>query len=187
MSQKVLVISGSDRQGSFNTQLAQQLAAALQAKGQEAEVYDFSQVPLLSQNSEFPAPAPIVKLREDIGQAAGLILVSPEYNGSYPARLKNLIDWASRAVVAGDNETPTVLKGKKVGIASVANSTYGKFVRQHLSHLVPYVRANLMEGEGLGIRIPTEAWGSGQLELEAEQQQKVDEFLAAYLAFLQEA
>lgn len=106
MSQKVLVISGSDRNGSFNTQLAEQLVEALENEGQSAEVYDFSAVPLLSQNSEFPAPASVEKLRTDIANAAGLILVSPEYNGSYPARLKNLIDWASRAVIAGDNTTP---------------------------------------------------------------------------------
>ncbi|WP_237206115.1 NADPH-dependent FMN reductase [Rothia nasimurium] len=184
MSQKVLVISGSDRDGSFNTQLAEQLVEALENEGQSAEVYDFSAIPLLSQNSEFPAPASVEKLRADIANAAGLILVSPEYNGSYPARLKNLIDWASRAVIAGDNTTPTVLNGKKVGVASVANSTYGKFVRENLRNLVPYVRADLMEGEGLGIRIPGEAWGTGKLELEEEQQKNVDQFVADYLKFL---
>lgn len=184
MASQVLIISGSDRVGSFNTQLAQQLATALTAAGQPAEVYDYSDIPLLSQNSEFPTPASVEKLRADIGAASGLIIVSPEYNGSYPARLKNLIDWASRAVVAGDKDTPTVLNGKKVGIASVANSTYGKFVREHLRHLVPYVRANLMEGEGLGIRIPGEAWGTGKLELDEEQQKNVDQFVADYLKFL---
>ncbi|ORC16424.1 MULTISPECIES: NADPH-dependent FMN reductase [Rothia] len=184
MSTKVLIISGSDREGSFNTQLAEQLTEALEAKGQAAEVYDFSAVPMLSQNSEFPAPASVQQLRADIAEATGLIFVSPEYNGSYPARLKNLIDWASRAVIAGDNESPTVLNGKKVGVASAANSTYGKFVREHLRHLVPYVRANLMEGEGLGIRIPGEAWGTGKLELDGEQQKNVDEFVDAYLEFL---
>ena len=184
MSQKILVISGSDRDGSFNTQLAEQLVEALENEGQSAEVYDFSAIPLLSQNSEFPAPASVEKLRADIANAAGLILVSPEYNGSYPARLKNLIDWASRAVIAGDNTTPTVLNGKKVGVASVANSTYGKFVREHLRSLVPYVRADLMEGEGLGVRIPGEAWGTGKLELDEEQQKNVDQFVDDYLKFL---
>lgn len=184
MSQKILVISGSDRDGSFNTQLAEQLVEALENEGQRAEVYDFSAVPLLSQNSEFPAPESVQKLRADIANAAGLILISPEYNGSYPARLKNLIDWASRAVIAGDRESPTVLNGKKVGIASVANSTYGKFVRESLRHLVPYVRANLMEGEGLGVRIPGEAWGTGKLELDEEQQKNFDEFVANYMKFL---
>lgn len=151
MSQKILVISGSDRDGSFNTQLAEQLVEALENEGQRAEVYDFSAVPLLSQNSEFPAPASVEKLR---------------------------------AVIAGDNTTPTVLNGKKVGVASVANSTYGKFVRENLRSLVPYVRANLMEGEGLGVRIPGEAWGTGKLELDEEQQKNVDQFVADYLKFL---
>ena len=46
VSQKVLVISGPDRDGSFNTQLAEQLVEALENEGQSAEVYDFSAVPL---------------------------------------------------------------------------------------------------------------------------------------------
>lgn len=184
MAQHILVISGSDRDGSFNTQIAQQLANALTTDGTTAEVYDFSDVPLLSQNNEFPTPAAITTLRKDLAAADGIIFVSPEYNGSYPARLKNLVDWASRAEVAGDMETPTVLAGKKVAVASVANSTYGKFVRANLNTLVGYVRMAPMEHEGLGIRIPGEAWGTGTIELDAEQQERFDAFLADFRAFL---
>lgn len=184
MPQKVLIISGSDRQGSFNTQLAQHLANALKHEGQPAEVYDYSAVPLLSQNSEFPTPAPVTQLRADIAHAAGLIVVSPEYNGSYPARLKNLIDWASRPESLGDKNTPTVLQCKKVGIASAANSSYGKYVLESLRDLIPYVRAHLMEDQGLGIRIPAEAWGTGNLELDQEQQKNFDKFVTSYLTFL---
>lgn len=57
-------------------------------------------------------------------------------------------------------------------------------MRENLRSLVPYVRANLMEGEGLGIRIPGEAWGTGKLELDEEQQKDVDQFVADYLKFL---
>lgn len=41
-----------------------------------------------------------------------------------------------------------------------------------------------MEGEGLGLRIPGEAWSTGKLELEEEQQKNVDQFVADYLKFL---
>lgn len=184
MSQHILVFSGSDRDGSFNTQLAQQLATALTVDGTTAQVYDYSQVPLFSQNTEFPAPESITRLREDIAAATGILIVSPEYNGSYSARLKNLIDWASRAVVAGDKETPTFLAGKKVAIASAANSTYGKFVRENLKTLTAYVRMAPMEGEGLGIRIPGEAWGTGVLELDAEQQEAFNAFVADFRSYL---
>lgn len=186
MSAKILIISGSDRVGSFNTQLAEQLATAAKAQGFDAEVYDYSQIPLLSQNEEFPTPATITQLRADIEQAQGILIVSPEYNGSYPARLKNLIDWASRAVTLGDRQTPTVLTGKKVAIASVAHSSRGKFVRENLRALIPYVRANLMDGEGLGIQIPSDSLDTGQLILDEEQQEKANSFLADFLTFIQE-
>ncbi|MBR7928212.1 NAD(P)H-dependent oxidoreductase [Aerococcaceae bacterium zg-ZUI334] len=185
MSKKVLVFSGSDRQGSFNAQLAEQLVAALNAKGVDAAIYDYSEVPLLSQNTEYPAPASVVAVRDEVAAADALLFVSPEYNGSYPARLKNLIDWLSRPVVAFDNETPTVLAGKKVAVASAANSTYGKFVRGALNFLLPYVRTAPMESEGLGIKIPGEAWATGTLALEPEQQEVFDAFVNEFVAYVE--
>ncbi|MFW0111499.1 NADPH-dependent FMN reductase [Rothia sp. CCM 9417] len=184
MSAKILIISGSDRTGSFNTQLAEQFAQTAQARGLEAEVYNYSHIPLLSQNDEFPTRAIIAQLRADIKQADGLLIVSPEYNGAYPARLKNLIDWASRPDPAEAPGTPTVLAGKKVGIASVANSSYGKFALKSLEHLINFVGADLMDSQGLGIRIPREARAEGKLILDWEQQQKADTFIANYLAFI---
>lgn len=184
MSKKVLVFSGSDREGSFNTQLATQLTTALSNKGLDAEIVDYADVPLLSQNTEYPAPASVVSLRDAVASADALLFVSPEYNGSYPARLKNVIDWLSRPVVAFDNETPTVLANKKTAVASAANSTYGKFVRANLLALLPYVRTAPMTGEGLGVKIPGAAWGTGVLELEPEQQEVVDAFVNEFVAYV---
>ncbi|MBF6626727.1 NAD(P)H-dependent oxidoreductase [Aerococcaceae bacterium zg-BR9] len=185
MSKKILVFSGSDRMGSFNIQLAEQLIAALAEKGLEASLYDYSQVPMLSQNTEYPAPAAVEAVRSAVEQADALLIVSPEYNGSYPARLKNVIDWLSRPVVEFDNETPTVLAGKKVAVASAANSTYGKFVRGALNFLLPYVRTAPMAGEGLGIKIPGDAWATGVLALEPEQQAAFNAFVDEYVAYVE--
>lgn len=184
MSKKVLVISGSDRQGSFNAQLADQLVEEIKAQGLDAATLDFSEVPLLSQNTEYPTPAAVTAVREEIKGVDALLFVSPEYNGSYPARLKNLIDWLSRPTEQGNNEEITVINGKPAASASAANSTYGKFVRASLNTLIGYTRMNPMDHEGLGIKIPGSAWATGQLELEEEQQEKLKTFVKEFIAFV---
>lgn len=186
MSKKVLLISGSDRNGSFNTQLVEILSEKLNNKGIETEILDYSNVPLLSQNTEYPTPQAVADLREAVKNSDALFVISPEYNGSYSARLKNLMDWLSRPAAPELRDEPTVIGSKKVAFGSVANSTYGKFVRKNLSELLAYVRMNVIEGEGLGIIIPGAAWQTGLLkpELEAEQQQLIDEYVDTFIKFI---
>ncbi|GGB06946.1 NADPH-dependent oxidoreductase [Macrococcus hajekii] len=184
MSKKVLVINGSDREGSFNGQLASQLVSELENNGVNAEVLDYTELPLLSQNNEYPNHTSVTGIRGQVKESDALIFVSPEYNGSYSARLKNLVDWLSRPTEQGNNEEVTVINGKPVAVASAANSTYGKFVRKNLNELVAYTRMKPMDHEGLGIKIPGSAWGSGQLELEEEQQQKLQAFVKDFIAFI---
>lgn len=185
MTKKILVISGSDRQGSFNTQLAEDFVQAFEAKGHESALLDYSDVPLLSQNNEYPTVEAILKLRSTFKSYDAYIFVSPEYNGSYPARLKNLIDWLSRPEVQGEAQAPTVINGKKAAVASVANSTYGKFVRKNLNDLLGYTRMTPMEHEGLGIRIPAESWQTGSLTLDKEQQDNFDQFVDTFLKYIE--
>ncbi|MBH0781801.1 NAD(P)H-dependent oxidoreductase [Nocardia sp. NEAU-351] len=53
-------------------------------------------------------PAPVDRWREAVREADGLIIVTPEYNGSIPGVVKNAIDWASRPI------TNAALHGKCV-------------------------------------------------------------------------
>jgi len=92
MSKKILVISGSDRNGSFNTQLAEQFVNAFKTQGHESALLDYADVPLLSQNNEYPTVEAVLNLRNTVKAYDAFLFVSPEYNGSYTARLKNLID-----------------------------------------------------------------------------------------------
>ncbi|UTH02235.1 NAD(P)H-dependent oxidoreductase [Macrococcoides canis] len=185
MTKKILVVSGSDRQGSFNTQLAEQLVQAFEQKGQESALLDYTDVPLLSQNNEYPTVEAVKNLRNTFKAYDAYVFVSPEYNGSYPARLKNLIDWLSRPEVQGEAQAPTVINGKKAAVASVANSTYGKFVRKNLNDLLGYTRMSPMEHEGLGIRIPAEAWQTGTLTLDEEQAEKFNAFVDEFVNYVE--
>lgn len=62
------------------------------------EFLNYRDVPLLEQDTEFPAPQSVKDVREQVGKADAVWVVSPEYNGSYPAVLKNLLDWLSPSI-----------------------------------------------------------------------------------------
>jgi len=92
----ILAIVGSNSQSSINRQLADWLA--LQQPGIDVvQVSDYPAALLgVDLERESGVPAPMVQLREEIGAADAIVLVSPEHNGSMPAVLKNAIDWMSR-------------------------------------------------------------------------------------------
>lgn len=95
----ILGISGSLRRNSFNTRLLQALAP-LAPEEMKIEVFDgLGDLPLYNQDLDVElGPEPVRRWRAAIAEADGLIIVSPEYNGSIPGVVKNAIDWASRPV-----------------------------------------------------------------------------------------
>jgi chromate reductase, NAD(P)H dehydrogenase (quinone) len=100
-------ISGSLRAGSFSAALLAEIAAMSDDRTR-ITAFRLQDVPLYNQDLEptpGSAPAPVLALREAIGAADGLIVVSPEYNWGMSGVLKNALDWASRpaykSVLAG--------------------------------------------------------------------------------------
>jgi len=77
MEQKrIAAIVGSLRKDSFNRQLA---LAAKEAIGDRAifEIIDFSDVPMMNQDIEYPAPESVRRVREQIKSADGVWIFSP--------------------------------------------------------------------------------------------------------------
>jgi chromate reductase len=93
---KLLGISGSLRQGSFNAAILATLAETVSARA-ELTRFPLNDVPLYDQDldSETP-PAAVAALRAAIGAADGLVIAAPEYNYGISGVLKNALDWASR-------------------------------------------------------------------------------------------
>ena len=91
----VLGISGSLRQGSYNTGLLY-AAADLAPDGMRLEIFDLSPIPLFNQDLELDLPEPVHRLKAHIAAADALLFAVPEYNYSFSGVLKNAIDWASR-------------------------------------------------------------------------------------------
>jgi NAD(P)H-dependent FMN reductase len=96
---RYLLFSASLRTGSLNTRLAGVARAAIEAHGGTVDVAAMSDFdcPSYSQDAQakgFPPGAEALKRRLEANDA--FVIASPEYNGSVPGALKNVIDWVSR-------------------------------------------------------------------------------------------
>lgn len=137
---RLLVFSGSTRTGSWNRQLAAAAARMARADGARVTELDLADFDLPIYNGDLEArgfPAAAIRLKEIFYTHEAWIIATPEYNGSYPAVLKNAIDWASRPLPAHpewqDGRLP--FAGKVVGVLSASPGGLGGLRAQ--SHLLP--------------------------------------------------
>ena len=97
---RILAFGGSLRRDSFNQKLATIAAAGAREAGAEVTVIALRDFPLPVFDEDLEAakglPAEAKKLKQLFLEHDGLIIASPEYNGSLPAALKNALDWVSR-------------------------------------------------------------------------------------------
>jgi chromate reductase len=117
---RILGISGSLRRGSHNTNLLR-AAAELLPPGVELEVYDgLRDLPPYDADLDVePVDPAVARLRDEIDAADGILIATPEYNGSIPGLLKNALDWASRPFP--DN----ALRGKPVAVIGASTGLFG--------------------------------------------------------------
>jgi chromate reductase, NAD(P)H dehydrogenase (quinone) len=126
MPTKILVMSGSSREGSVNTRLATVAAAKLRAAGAEVtqiSLKDFP-LPMVDAAGFGNHPPEAMKLRELIDAHHGLFITSPEYNAGYTPELKNALDWAT---VAKPGAPATGLAGKVVALGGASPGAMGGY------------------------------------------------------------
>jgi len=117
---KVLVLVGSLRAASINRQLAE-LAVETAPDGVDLQVFDrLAEVPFYNEDIDTAdVPEPAAALRAAAVEADAALLVTPEYNATIPAVLKNAIDWLSRPYGSG------ALHGKPAAVIGAAHGRYG--------------------------------------------------------------
>jgi NAD(P)H-dependent FMN reductase len=97
---KILVIPGSLRTGSHNAKLAATAAAELAQAGVDVTRISLADFPLPIFDGDLQAksgvPKHAVNLKRMMSAHQGVLIVTPEYNSSVPALIKNTIDWISR-------------------------------------------------------------------------------------------
>ncbi|GGV37291.1 FMN reductase [Streptomyces longisporoflavus] len=94
---RVAVIIGSNREGRFGPIVADWLLARIREHADfEADVIDLADSHLPTALSYNPSPetlAELGKVTPKLAAADAFVVLTPEYNHSYPASLKSLIDW----------------------------------------------------------------------------------------------
>jgi chromate reductase len=120
----VAVLVGSLRKDSLNRKVALALAALAPA-GLKLDLVEIGQLPLYNQDLDAQPPAPWVAFRDRIRRADAVLFVTPEYNRSVPAALKNAIDVGSRPY------GKSAWDGKPGAVVSASPGAIGGFGANH--------------------------------------------------------
>ncbi len=124
---KLLAFAASRRQGSYNQAILDAAVDGARAAGAEVTLvylrdYD---LPMFDEDEERVSgiPAAAQAFKELMMSHDGFLIACPEYNSSYPALFKNLVDWVSRR--QGDEAVLAAFKGKVAGIMAASQGAMG--------------------------------------------------------------
>lgn len=124
----ILGISGSLRQGSYNTALLRAAAARMPA-GIGLEVATLHGIPLYDGDleAEHGVPQSVEALKQRIVASDGVLLATPEYNNGIPGVFKNAIDWLSRPPA----DTQRVFAGRPFALIGASPGGFGTILAQN--------------------------------------------------------
>jgi chromate reductase len=114
----ILIISGTNRPDSHTFRVASVILKHYQDAKLAAEIYSLSDLPreIFEPTSYATKPSVFLPVQQRVVDAAGLHVVTPEYNGSFPGVLKYFIDML---------KFPESFQHKPVAFVGVANGVYG--------------------------------------------------------------
>ena len=139
----ILVICGTNRPESKSDIVSRHIVTTLKTKGQDVVYGDMKEIaPHLIHDGMYDAerlkPELITFQDECFTPADKIVIVSPEYNGSYPGLLKLLIDCLSKRNYA------KTFKGKKALLVGVASGRAGNLRgMEHLTGFLNYLKINV--------------------------------------------
>ncbi|MGO8921690.1 MAG: NADPH-dependent FMN reductase [Xanthobacteraceae bacterium] len=137
----IAVIVGSNRRDSINRKLAQALVK-LGAGKFEAKFLRIDDLPMFNQDLEANLPAEVVRYKDELSRADGVLIVTPEHDRSIPAVLKNAVDWGARPY--GKN----FWTGKPAFITGTSPGAIGSaLAQQHLRSVMTGLGMTLLGGE----------------------------------------
>ena len=145
---KLLAFAGSLRKDSYNKQLVKLAAEKAKEQGAEVTFIDLKEysLPIFDEDLEKETtPENLPALRALFVEADGLLIASPEYNGSFSSVLKNTIDWLSRP--AQDDSYTPVYGQLTVGLMAASPGGLGgirglNHIRELMSNLGSLVVPN---------------------------------------------
>ncbi|MDH6464581.1 NAD(P)H-dependent FMN reductase [Micromonospora sp. A200] len=157
---KLVVIVGSVREGRFGPVVASWVAdQAREHGGFDIDVVDLADaeiplslpaVPPKFAGDSYPRPDGMASLTSSLADADAFIMVTPEYNHSYPASLKAAIDWHY-----------THWTAKPVAFVSYGGPAGGRHAVLHLENVLTELHAVTIR-DGLAFPNYRAAWEDGR-------------------------
>jgi chromate reductase len=156
----VVAICGSLRKGSFNRQLMNASISLAPAGMTIKEAPSYANIPIYNfddqQSTGFPKDSDA--LHEAIRAADGVLIVSPEYNWSVPAGLKNAIDWLSRYKEVSFKDKPVAIQSTAGGLLG------GSRMQYHLRMVLHAVDAQLFGKPEVIVNMAASKFADGALK-----------------------
>jgi chromate reductase len=147
---KILAFAGSFRENSYNKRVLKVAVEGARKAGAEVTVVDLHDYPMPVYNEDdqkqngFDENA--LKFQRLLGEHDGFLIASPEYNGSIPGGLKNVIDWASRK--SDEFGMVEVFKGKVAAIMTASPGAFGGIrCLAHLRGVLTIMLVNVLPSE----------------------------------------
>ncbi len=178
----IIGIPGSLRRSSYNTALLH-AARELTPDGAELEIASIAEIPLYNGDveAEQGLPEAVIRLKDRIAAADGVLLATPEYNGSLPGVMKNALDWLTRP----PQDIERVFRGRPVAVVGATPGRWG--TRSAQTAWLPVIRAVGMLpwfGQSLFVSGAARAFdGSGALG-DAEMRQRLAAFMRGFTDFV---
>lgn len=164
---KIVGIGGSLRPDSSSYQALNVAIQRVQALGAETEILDLRQMqlPFCDGGDDYPDYPDVIKLRETVQAADGLILATPEYHGSVSGVLKNALDLMSF----------NQLSNKVTGLISVLGGQSNSNALNDLRVIMRWVHAWVIP-EQVAIGQSWKAFGEGGKLLDEKLSERFDQF-----------
>ncbi|MCX8156515.1 MAG: TIM barrel protein [Verrucomicrobiae bacterium] len=134
----ITIIAGTNRPGSNTAHVARAVEACYRRRGVPAQVMDLGLLPpaAFAPGAYAQKPEALAPFTESILQSAGVVVVTPEYNGSFPGVLKYFIDLL---------KFPESFQARPVAFVGLSNGQWGALrAVEHLQQIFAYRNAHLL-------------------------------------------
>jgi len=138
---QIAIIVGSNRRDSLNRKLAEAIAK-LGAARFDSHFVRIDDLPLYNQDNEANLPPEVVRFKDEIARADGILIVTPEHDRTMPTALNNAVHWGARPF------GKSVWPGKPGFITGITPGALGTAVAQaHLRTVMLGLGMTLLGGE----------------------------------------
>ncbi|MDR1978094.1 MAG: NAD(P)H-dependent oxidoreductase [Synergistaceae bacterium] len=150
---RIFVLVGGICKESLNQKLFEFFREEAEA-AMEFDRFDIASLPFFSQDIENDPPSSVTDFKARAKSCDGVLIITPEYNRSFPGVLKNALDWGTRPY--GQN----LWSGKPAGLIGTSPGAIGTFGAQnHLRQVLSFLDLRTMSQPEFYFSFPKELEG----------------------------